>query len=86
MGFRAERPQGIDFLEKYRNIKNTKSGNCSKKCPKRVWKGPPGLSRSQDGSKLRSESNGMPPGPQNPGKKFKNLENTPKIRDFPISL
>ena len=40
--------------------KSTKT-NKSKKCPKRVWKGPPGLSTSQDASKLRTESNGIPP-------------------------
>ena len=43
-----------------------------------VGKGPPGLSRGRDESKLRSESNGMPPGPQNGRKKIKNPENTLK--------
>ncbi len=51
-------------------------------CQKQVWKGPPGLSTSQDASKLRSESNGMPPGAQNPEKKIKNPQ---KIRKSPHS-
>ena len=53
--------------------------NVQQKYPKRVWKCPPGLSISQDASKLRSESNGMPPGAQNPEKHHKKSRKYYKI-------
>ena len=49
-----------------------------KKLLKWVQKNAPGVLRPWGGSKLRCESNGMPPGPQNPHKKSKN----PKIPDI----
>ena len=43
-----------------------------------VQKNNQGVLRPQDGSKLRSESNGMPPGAQIPNEKLKKPENTTK--------
>ena len=50
----------------------------SKNDVKWVEKGRFGVWRPSSGSELRSECNGMPPGPQNGRKKIKNPENTSK--------
>ena len=55
----------------------------SKHAPKRVQKNAPGASRPQGGSKLPSESNGMPPGAQKPDTKVKNPEDISKFRKSP---
>ena len=62
----------------WENLKNVR--HFSENLLKWVWKGPPGLSTSQDESKLCSESNGMPPGAQNPEKRQK----IKKIRENPL--
>ena len=53
----------------FQNLKNAKSWL------KWVQKNAPGVLRPQGGSKLRCESSGMPPGPQNGNKKLENAEN-----------
>ena len=51
-----------------------------------VQENAPGVSRAWGGSKLRSESNGRPPGPQNGNKKSKNTKNleNPENPGFPV--
>ena len=59
------------LFQKNWKLLKSKVQNNVKHVLKWVQKNAPGVSRAWGGSKLRSESNGMPPGPQNGNKKIK---------------
>ena len=73
MGDFDEEATGIDFFKNSLNFRNQKCTDIQNEL-KWMKKGLLGVSGPSSGSKLRFESIGTPPGPQNGPKKMKNVK------------